>query len=315
MPSVLRSEWVGRRVTVRRAVDRDETGRVRFGDVVGDLLRLDDAEASIETRTGVIDVPVAHIAIAREAPPSTGEILALEAVCARGWQARETAQVGGWLLRADLGFTGRANSALPLGRAESLDETLELARAWYAERGLPLKIQSPLPARRLLDNELSQRGFDDEIDVHVLAARVDMLDLSSAFDFVITEQPDDAWLSAYHYRGRAGGLPEGAAELIARHDHALFLSVRQDGRCIAIGRGATDDEWVGITAVEVDPDRRRQGLGQAVLAGLVRAARDRHGATRVYLQVSSDNQPAISLYLKAGFWHHHDYRYRTESTA
>jgi GNAT superfamily N-acetyltransferase len=314
MPSVLRSEWVGRRVSVRRALNRDQTGHVHFGDVVGDLLSLDGTTAVIEGRDGVLEVPVAHIAIARQAHPSTGEILALEAICAHGWQAAETAQVGGWLLRADHGFTGRANSALPLGRPESLDETLRLARAWYAGRGLPLKIQSPLPARRLLDNELSERGFDEDPDVHVLAARVDMLDLIVPVDFEITSQPDDEWLSAYHYRGR-GALPPDARELIARHDRALFFSVREHGRCIAIGRGAVDDQWLGITAVEIAPDRRRQGLGRTVLAGLVGAARERYGATRVYLQVSSDNQPAVSLYLSAGFWHHHDYRYRTEIPA
>ena len=315
MPSVLRSEWVGRRVSVRRVVDQDENGRLRFGDVVGDLLALDTTTAVIETRHGLVEVPVAHIAIARDVPPSTAETLALEAISARGWRPRETAEVGGWLLRADGGFTDRANSALPLGRPESLDDTMKLARDWYAQRGLPLKIASPLPARRLLDNELSERGFDSEIDTHMLAARVDQLDLSSPLDFHIADQPDDAWLAAYHYRGRTGGLPEGARELISRHDRALFLSIREGEQTIAIGRGAVDDGWVGVTAVEVDPGHRRPGLGRAVLAGLVGAARDRHDASRVYLQVSSENQPAISLYLGLGFWHHHDYRYRTESVA
>jgi GNAT superfamily N-acetyltransferase len=315
MPSVLRSGWVGRRVSVRRVVDQDENGRVRFGDVVGDLLALDATTATIETRNGLVEVPVAHIAIARDVPPSTAETLALEAISAQGWRARETAEVGGWLLRADGGFTDRANSALPLGRPQSLNDTMALARAWYAERGLPFKIVSPLPARRLLDNELSERGFDSEIDTHMLAARVDQLELTPSVEFTITDQPDADWLGAYHYRGRTGGLPDGARELISRHDRALFLSVRDGNRTIAIGRGAVDDGWVGITAVEVDPDHRRTGLGRAVLAGLVQAAHDRYGASRVYLQVSSDNQPAISLYLGLGFWHHHDYRYRTEVVA
>jgi N-acetylglutamate synthase len=311
MPFVLREEWVGRRVSVRRAVDRDATGQIHFGDVVGDLLHLSPRTAVIETREGPVDVPVAHIAIAREAPPSTADILALERICARGWRAAAVEEVGGWLLRADRGFTDRANSALPVGRPESLEETLALATAWYAEHGLPLKIQSPLPARRLLDNELSERGFEGDEDVHVLAARVDMLDLSIDVDYELAETPSAEWLAAYHYRGRAGGLPPGAAELIARHDRALFLSIRDGERTVAIGRGATDEGWVGITAVEVDPDHRRRGLGRAVLAGLVSQARDRFGANRVYLQVVATNQPALSLYLTAGFWHHHDYRYRT----
>ncbi len=86
---------------------------------------------------------------------------------------------------------------------------------------------------------------------------------------------------------------------------------------MAVGRAAVDEGWVGITAVEVTPPRRRQGLARALLGTLVREAVERHQAARAYLQVSSTNQPAISLYLTSGFWHHHDYRYRypTESDA
>ena len=42
-------------------------------------------------------------------------IEALERAAARHWQAPETERLGEWLLRAAAGFTGRANSALPLG--------------------------------------------------------------------------------------------------------------------------------------------------------------------------------------------------------
>ena len=42
-------------------------------------------------------------------------IAELEAVAAQGWRAPEEAPLGGWLLRAAEGFTGRANSALAVG--------------------------------------------------------------------------------------------------------------------------------------------------------------------------------------------------------
>jgi len=314
MPFVLRSEWVGRRVSIRRVVGRDNAGRILFGDVVGYLVHLDDERARVEARAGLSDIDLSHVAFAREAPPSTAEILALEAVCARGWRAAETETAGGWLLRADAGFTGRANSALPLGRPESLEATIEIARKWYASRGLPLKVQVPIPARRLLDSALGDLDFWGADEVHVLTARTDMIDISKTDEPVqISESPDEGWYAGYHYRGRSA-LPPGARELITRHDRALFVSVRDGDRTLAIGRGAVDGEWLGITAVEVAPDHRRRGLARRVLAGLVAAARERHDAKRVYLQVESTNQPAVSLYLSAGFWHHHDYRYRTANS-
>ncbi len=43
------------------------------------------------------------------------QIIDLERVAAGHWRGTEEEWLGGWLLRAAEGFTGRANSALPLG--------------------------------------------------------------------------------------------------------------------------------------------------------------------------------------------------------
>ena len=66
------------------------------------------------------------------------EIAALERVAAQHWRGTEEEWLGGWLLRAAEGFTGRANSALPLADPGlPLDEALDAVTRWYAARGLP----------------------------------------------------------------------------------------------------------------------------------------------------------------------------------
>jgi [ribosomal protein S18]-alanine N-acetyltransferase len=55
-----------------------------------------------------------------------------------------------------------------------------------------------------------------------------------------------------------------------------------------------------ITLLAVHPDYQGQGLGQAMLWGLMQAARDR-ALERATLEVRASNQPAISLYSKFGF--------------
>ena len=37
-----------------------------------------------------------------------------------------------------------------------------------------------------------------------------------------------------------------------------------------------------------------------------------HGAERSYLSVLADNEAAVALYEKLGYWRHHDYHYRTD---
>jgi N-acetylglutamate synthase len=303
---------VGRRVTVRRVVDRSADGRVFFGDVVGDLVDLTDDTALIHGRFGVVEVQLAHIAAAKLAWPSTADELALEAVAARGWRPEQTGAVGGWLLRAASGFTGRANSVLPL-RAPGLplEDALAAARDWYRERGLPLRLQVPMQARRLLDAGLAERGWPADPDVHVLAARLDavmQMPSGDAPSVDIVSAPGPEWF--VRYRDGAGAT-EAARALLTRHDRVGFASITLGGDVVAIGRGALDDEWLGVTAVEVAPGLRRRGLAGVVVQALWiwgSAA----GAQRSYVQVSSDNPAAVALYERLGYWRHHDYRYRQE---
>ncbi len=67
-------------------------------------------------------------------------------------------------------------------------------------------------------------------------------------------------------------------------------------------------------AVEVDPGYRRQGLATAVTTAVWQWGAAR-GATRSYLQVSTDNTAALGLYERLGYWHHHDYHYRRPKAA
>jgi N-acetylglutamate synthase len=149
--------------------------------------------------------------------------------------------------------------------------------------------------------------------VLVLVARLDMLraGLPDALQVRIVDAPDAAWMARY----RDGKTPAIARDILLRHDRVAFAELRRDGSVLAIGRGAVDDGWLGVTAVEVEPGRRRQGLATAVMSALCRWAVEQHGATRSYLQVTADNHAAVALYERLRYWRHHTYRYRTEPTA
>lgn len=80
----------------------------------------------------------------------------------------------------------------------------------------------------------------------------------------------------------------------------LTPDTRHPPLLLAIGCSWAILEEAHITLLAVDPDYQRQGLGQALLYGLLKAAHDR-GLERATLEVRVSNQAAITLYEKFGF--------------
>ena len=90
-------------------------------------------------------------------------------MAAAHWRGTEEEWLGDWLLRAAEGFTGRANSVLPLGDpGMPLDEALAAVTEWYRARSLrpamavPTPLDSPgqpLSPAEELDHRLSERTW------------------------------------------------------------------------------------------------------------------------------------------------------------
>ena len=74
--------------------------------------------------------------------PSATEIRELEEVGYAIWVSPEVEELDGWRLRAARGLTGRANSVFPNADGTlPLEEKIERAEAWYADRGQPPRFQ------------------------------------------------------------------------------------------------------------------------------------------------------------------------------
>lgn len=89
------------------------------------------------------------------------------------------------------------------------------------------------------------------------------------------------------------------AELATPHAR-IDVAVDAHDRAIAF-----HDYWLvagelHVLAIATDPDRRRAGLGRALLEHALAAARA-GGATLATLEVRRGNAPAIALYLRCGF--------------
>ncbi len=245
------------------------------------------------------------------------DIVTLQRLCARSWPGLEQERLGEWQLRAADGFTGRANSALPLGDAGlPLPETLDYVVDWYAARGLMPRLQVPAALPGASDGDPAP-GVGALCDARGWAAEPWTLVMlrnatPSATVAVRTaelrwsDEPDDAWLSLYH---RAGAQLPSVARRVITAAPAQYLSVRLDGGVVGIGRVALVEELAVLTAIEVTPRQRRHGLGTQITEALTARATDA-GAQLTALQVFADNAAAVSLYQRLGFRTHHRYRYR-----
>jgi GNAT superfamily N-acetyltransferase len=262
---------------------------------------------------GPVPVALSDIVAARPVTADRRQVLELERISRLGWRAREVGELDGWLLYADLGWTGRANSVLPLRTPRRpLPELLDDAARFYAERQLPLQIQLPLPARGLLDAELAGRCWTVQRPTVVLTAPLKVAGTTGPTPARLEPLPSASWLAAYHYRG--GPLPEHAAQLLSRHDQVRFASIADGGQLRAIARGAVDENWLGVAAVEVAATHRRTGLATELMRALSSWAAGL-GATRCYLQVEAGNAAALALYDRLGFTEHHRYHYRLAPAA
>jgi N-acetylglutamate synthase len=314
---MLTSRDLGRRVSLRRRVGDQAT------DAVGHLLDLTDTELRVLRKSGeVAVVPVGDVLAAKVVPrrpvrrgwelPAVSTAR-LQAICSAGWPARETEQLGQWLLRAHAGITGRANSAMAIGDpGRSVPAALEAVAAWYVDRGLTPLLQLPLadPVNVAMADLGWQRQHVTIVQVAPVGALLHSLPTPDDLTASVTPEPTPEWLSLMHDLDAED--PDAHVAILTGPEVVGFATLRRGDEPIGIGRVSVEGDWAGITSVEVAPTARRQGVAGAVMRTLVSWA-GKQGAQATYLQVRAANDAALRLYAALGYVTHHPYVYRTLS--
>ncbi|MEU9506844.1 GNAT family N-acetyltransferase [Micromonospora sp. NPDC048170] len=316
---MLRQQDVGHRIVVRRIVGIRE-GRPLYSDALGELVELSETHLTVATAQGRLRVPVAEVHRAKRVPPThrptAAAVVELELAADEAWPAPVRGRLGDWLLRAADGWTGRANSALPVGDPDRpLPAALDAVERWYADLGQPPMVNTPLPLANPVGAELDARGWASGPPVLVQTvplatlsrAALSQAALSQAAPQVeLAATPSEDWLTVA--AGSKGGLPDAARHVLTAVDQVRFAHVYADGALLAIGRGAVTGQgrWLGFSLIEVLPEARRQGLAGRIIRALADwgiAA----GASHAFLQVEQRNTPAVALYRTLGFTTHHTY--------
>jgi len=309
---VLRQQDVGHRIVVRRIVGIRE-GRPLFSDALGELVELSETHLTLATAQGPLRVPVAQVHRAKRVPPTrrptAAAVVALERAADEAWPAPTRGRLGDWLLRSAEGWTGRANSALPIGDPDRpLPAAVDAVERWYAERGQPAIINTPLPLAAPVGAELDERGWTTRPPTLVQTATLPLPPAAGPGDAVVevVTAPSADWLAVA--AGRKGGLPDAARHVLTAVDQVRFAHAYVGGTLTAIGRATVTGQgrWLGLSLIEVVPTARRQGLARRVIGALT-AWGVSAGATHVFLQVEQRNTAAVALYRTLGFVTHHTY--------
>ena len=309
---VLPHDPVGKRVSVR-----SRTSGGAMTDTIGVVLRQPADLILLGTRDGTeVGIRATDMVALRHIRPGSGRqpksrptayatpVADVARAASAAWAPRLTESIGQWLLRSSAGFTGRANTALPVGPPGlPMDEAIAAVTDFYLAQDLTPGFQV-IPE---LAGELEAALSDDWVTgdrVVTMVADIAEMEIDPARPVHLSEAATAGWLSLCGYDPGHPG-----AGVLTRGDNLAFASIGDAAMPAAVARGAVIGPWLGITAMQVAESARRQGMAQQLLAALANWGRTR-GARFANLQVLADNLPARAAYAKSGFAEHHRYHYR-----
>ncbi|GAB3815783.1 hypothetical protein GCM10027605_63750 [Micromonospora zhanjiangensis] len=252
-------------------------GRTVFSDALGELTELTETHLTVNTATGPQRVPLTEVHRAKRVPaarrPTAAAVVALELAADEAWPAPVRDRLGGWLLRSAEGWTGRANSALPVGDPDRpLPAAIDAVRAWYADRGQPAMINVPLPLATPVSAELDDRGWGDARPL-VLVQTAPLARVRAALGGPVppdgptepgpaaapaaelTTEPTAGWIAMV--AARKAGLPTAARHVLTAVDQVRFAHVYATGAGFdpadSDPAGADGTEAAGVLAAGTRP--------------------------------------------------------------
>ena len=221
-------------------------------------------------------------------------IKTVEDLSLNAWPSHQMQVYDGWILRFSYFYTHRTNCVETIGPAQlPIAEKVAYCEEVYRKWGTPCIFKiSPLttPALELF---LEERGYEEQHRVDNM-----VLDLASCGDAPVKEPALLFELKAVSNADHLRVVPSMYAAI--PKDEITVKVLDREGHVAGTGLGILDRGYVGVYAIHVREDCRRQGLAEAIVRTILTEGA-RQGATKAYLQVVSDNEPARRLYEKLGF--------------
>jgi GNAT superfamily N-acetyltransferase len=231
------------------------------------------------------------------------------------WPAEESIPLGPWRLRANRGYTNRANSVRTAGDdSDNYDweELIAGAEKFYRARNLPPIFHiTPASAPRDLDQRLTARGYRAEKSSNVWGADSESLcraiaEPDSNMELLRSNSPTEDWLRPDVHADRAHSLDQLCRRIA---EPRILVSVVESNQTVARALSAIHGGVAWLYCMATLPSHQRRGHATRLIHCLAEWAVG-NNAGAFYLQVMTDNAAAKSLYTRAGFSWRYDYHYR-----
>jgi len=253
-------------------------------------------------------------------PASRDEMLALERASLNAWPAAMGLWDRDWLLRLTPGAgSRRINSVNIFSSQDIVDADARVGRmiGHFDRHGIePVFRWTPLFAKPVTDHLLGL-GWSLTAQTVVMTRPVAV---GEAVRTATTGHPD-----AVHVRNcdvvpwieKLTAVDPSAAPAAAVMQRTLdgivpacnrLVLEAADGQPVACALAVADGTYLGLLLVHVSADRRRRGLGAALLSAAMEFGAQT-GARTAWLQVEAANTAALALYAGAGFEQRYRYIY------
>ena len=241
----------------------------------------------------------------------TPSALDVERATLTSWPPRELEDLHGWRLCAASGVTGRVNACWPLEwRSDDINADIDAVEAWYRARNLQprFKLTDGATDPADLADHLARRGYAMVMDTLIMLTSLSAEPSAHEGVTLFPAMPPLFDQALRDSTPSAEDLDERRAIALRAPAPAAFAVRESGGVAQAVGMSACAGSLAGIFLMRTVPAARRHGHARHILRALLEWAAA-NGAGHAFLQVDSDNVPAIALYEREGFTKLTGYRF------
>lgn len=245
------------------------------------------------------------------------DIKTIEDLSLNAWPSHQMELYDGWILRFSYFYTHRTNSVEQFG-ISSLPwrEKIPYCEAAYKRWGTPAIFKiSPLVSKDF-DYILENRNYEIQHTTNVMVLNLEEAVIDASTDSVsVSPSIGIEWIdSLLALNGTVNPIHKAIVPTMygAIAKDTICVSIRKQGVIIGTGLGILDRDYVGVYAIYVQEDYRKQGFARSLCTCILKEGIAK-GAKKAYLQVVAGNDPALELYQSLGFRQLYTYWFRVSS--